>query len=561
MNKKIALFFFINYIFCFNNLVIAQKTSNLRDLWAFEMLEIPKNKTSKEKLHTIIVAVIDDAFLLSHNAIKPFLHRFKNEIPHNFIDDDNNGYVDDEFGWDIADNNNDVNIRNGKEAFFYHGTWVASMITRIATLHYGKEAKNLIHIMPIKVLEDNARQGSIRKGYLGIKYAIDNGADIISLSWSGGNPSAEEKNIIAEAYAKGIIIVASTGNFNERKILFPANFKKVMAVSGIDATLEKYKEANYGDPVVVTAPAVYVKGAYPSKNNAFIHENGTSAASAIVAAVVAILKTKNPLLTKEDCEAILMNSSISNSKNTNYYGAMGAGVINVKRALIAFNDPLKYQDFTKSSAALIWNKQNKNQVLKVNSLATVAGYYIKPNVNNIKKRDKKSFQIFLKDTLWNKYSFQKFPKEIFIPNNSFAIKTFGKFKRNEKFTILYAAKTIDSTKLYCKGTVYLNQKKGIINDGSKNNKYSNRSSCKWQITAPEGKRIQFNFTKMNTQGNIDFVYLADGTTLLKEKLFAKFSGTSKPPVVVSNTNEVLVWFLTDKTNTNKGWEFEYEFVD
>jgi subtilisin family serine protease len=174
------------------------------------------------------VAVIDDAFLLSHNTIKPFLHRFKNEIPHNFIDDDNNGYVDDKFGWDIADN--DVNIRNGKEAFFYHGTWVTSMITRIANLHYGKEAKNLIHIMPIKVLEDNATQGSIRKGHLGIKYAIDNGADIISLSWSGGNPSEEEKNIIAEACAKGIIIVASTGNFNERSILFPANFKKVMAV-------------------------------------------------------------------------------------------------------------------------------------------------------------------------------------------------------------------------------------------------------------------------------------------------------------------------------------------
>jgi hypothetical protein len=66
---------------------------------------------------------------------------------------------------------------------------------------------------------------------------------------------------------------------------------------------------------------------------------------------------------------------------------------------------------------------------------------------------------------------------------------------------------------------------------------------------------------MNTQGNLDFVYLADSTTLLKEKLFAKFGGTSKPPVVVSSTNEVLVWFLTDKTNTHKGWEFEYEFVD
>lgn len=560
MNKKIIVFIFINSIFIINN-ITAQKSTNLSDLWAFDMLEIPKNKIQKEKLHKITVAVIDDAFSLSHKSIKPFLHKLENEIPGNFLDDDGNGYVDDAYGWDIADNDNDVSIKVGKEAIFYHGTWVASIITQIVKLHYGKEAENLVEIMPIKVLEDKAINSAIRKGYLGIKYAIDNGADIISLSWSGGNVTLQEKNIIAEAYAKGIIIVAAAGNFNERKVLYPANFNKVIAVSGIGANLKKYKEANYGDNIVVTAPAVYVKGAHPSKDNAYFHENGTSASSAIVAGVIAILKTKNPLLTSEECETILTNSAILNSKDINFKGLLGAGSVNVKRALIALEKPLEYQDFTKSKATLIWTNQNNNQLLKVNSLVSLEGYFIKPNVNHVKKKSKKSFHIFLKDTLWKKYSFEKIPEKIFIPNKTFSIKTLGKLKKKDLFTISYAAKTIDSTTLYCRDITYLNDKKGTVSDGSKTNNYSNKSSCKWQITAPKGKKIKFNFIKMNTQGNVDYVYLADGKSLIPKNIFAKFSGNSKPPVVISNTNDVLVWFLSDKKKTQKGWEFEYEFID
>lgn len=561
MNKKIKLFFVINYLISCTFYTTAQKPTNLSDLWAFDMLDITTNKTSKKELHKITIAVIDDAFLLSHNDIQPFLHPLENEVPNNFLDDDGNGYIDDAYGWDIADNDNDVNVKKGKEAFFYHGTWVTSIITKIATLHYGALAEELITILPVKVLEDGANQGAIRKGYLGIKYAIDNGADIISLSWSGGNLSNEEKNILEEAYVKGIIIIASAGNFNERKVLYPANYDKVIAVSAIDANLMKVENANYGDNIVVSAPGIYVKGAHPSKENAYFHENGTSASSAMVAGIIAILKTKNPHLTKEECETILTNSSIPNFIDNKYPSLLGAGSVSFKRALVAIEDPLKYQDFTKPKATLIWNQTNNNQLLKVKALGSIEGYYIKPTINKIKKKSNKSFEIFLKDTLWQKYSFEKYPEKIFIPNNSFFIKTVGKFKKNEQFTISYNAKTIDSTTLYCRDIVYLIDQKGIVNNGSKNNNYANQSSCKWQITAPQGKKIKLNFTKIDTEGNIDFVYLVDGKSLLNENIFAKFSGTSKPPIVVSNTNEVLVWFLTDKKNTGKGWEFEYEFVD
>jgi len=66
---------------------------------------------------------------------------------------------------------------------------------------------------------------------------------------------------------------------------------------------------------------------------------------------------------------------------------------------------------------------------------------------------------------------------------------------------------------------------------------------------------------MDTQPNVDFVYLVDGKTAIPENIFAKFSGQNIPPVVVSRTNEVLIWFVTDKLLTGKGWRVHFEATE
>ena len=66
---------------------------------------------------------------------------------------------------------------------------------------------------------------------------------------------------------------------------------------------------------------------------------------------------------------------------------------------------------------------------------------------------------------------------------------------------------------------------------------------------------------IDTQPNVDFVYFVDGKTAIQENFIAKFIGQNLPPVVVSRTNEVLIWFVTDKTATGQGWEFSYETVE
>jgi hypothetical protein len=167
----------------------------------------------------------------------------------------------------------------------------------------------------------------------------------------------------------------------------------------------------------------------------------------------------------------------------------------------------------------------------------------------------------VQDTVWKKYNLENIPKKLFIPSSRISVKMHATLKNKDKFTMSYYAKLIDSTQLFCKEIRVLGKGKDTITNGSKGINYANNTSCKWQINAPKGKKVQFTFLDMDTEPNVDFVYIADGKRLLTENIVAKFSGNTLPPLVTSNTNNVLVWFITDKKTTGKGWKFTYTFVD
>ena len=53
----------------------AQITTEKLSSWAYDSIDIPLSKTIGEKQDPIIVAVVDDAFRLSHNELKGFIYR------------------------------------------------------------------------------------------------------------------------------------------------------------------------------------------------------------------------------------------------------------------------------------------------------------------------------------------------------------------------------------------------------------------------------------------------------------------------------------------------------
>jgi len=86
------------------HLLDAQKDS-LHGISLNKAYEFLKGKKSQ----TVIVAVLDSGVDTTHEDLKNVLWRNPKEIPDNGIDDDNNGYVDDVYGWNFLGNKNGTN--------------------------------------------------------------------------------------------------------------------------------------------------------------------------------------------------------------------------------------------------------------------------------------------------------------------------------------------------------------------------------------------------------------------------------------------------------------------
>lgn len=553
----------------FSYTVLAQENQEQLKKWAYDSIHIPINKNNIFKGKPIIVAVIDDGFNLNHKDIKDFIYKNPLEKNNNSIDEDANGYIDDISGWDISDNDNDVSVSEEHKNDYYHGTYISSIITNIASLHYKDAASDRIKIMPIKVLSDHTNSTYLKDGYEGVKYAIDSGADVICLAWCGGNPNSEEIKIIQEAHDKGILIIASSGNFNEENVLFPASIPNVFSVAGINRNFEKEANSNFGTEIAISAPGENVFGAHSEKENAYFFDSGTSPATAIVTGCAAILLSKKYINNVQEVkEAILNSATLFSSNQVKYNGKMGAGIINLEKAIEYSQEKTNkdaYFSLKRTRGIIIVNKTNSNKEWNINLEGGFHGIHLKPNLKDIKDQEKHSIAISIKDTLWKNYKLSELPSNLFVPSASVKLSfKNNSFKKKNILKIEYYGKPIDSTKLYCQDNptkINLESGSGFIEDGSAENNYSNSCSCRWIISVPEGKKIKFDFESMDTEPNVDFVHLVNGRTAIPDKIFAKFSGSTKPPTVLSSSNEVLIWFVTDSKNTRGGWRFNYEIIE
>ncbi|MCX6305168.1 MAG: S8 family serine peptidase [Bacteroidetes bacterium] len=503
------------------------------------------------------VAVIDDGFRLSHLSLKDFIYTNRLESPGNFQDDDNNGYQDDLHGWDISDNDPDVSVPKGRENMFYHGTYVAGIIANLFQSCFGGDAGKVLQIIPVKVLSDHANNLYLQDGYKGIKYASDLGADIICCAWSGGKISEEEKSILDGAIRKGIMIIGSAGNLYAEKVDPPASYAGVFCVAALDSTLKKSRYSNYGMRIDIAAPGDSVYGPHPLADNAFIHENGTSPATAIITGCAAMLKAINPKASASDIFDALTNTATPvDSLNLSWCGKLGAGLPDMSKAIAYISDPdYKFSGFasSRSKGKIFFRKKERLQTWNIRPYGAYKGVHI----SSVCPDNRKIVKIYTGDSLWYNGTLGGLSKWMFIPGSRFKVELQPKTGLPKDLGLSYYMETIDSTSLYCHDIQYVSADNGSIEDGSGDGNYANNSSCKWQISVPADKRIRLEFSDIDTQPNVDFVWIFDGTSTLPENLLAKFSGITQPPVITSLSNKILVWFLTDGHSVGKGWKLSY----
>lgn len=292
----------------------------------------------------MIVAVIDTGVDYTHEDLLPNMWRNTKEIPGNKIDDDGNGYVDDIVGWDFAGNDNLPYDLSGTpiEVLFSganpgHGTHCAGNVAARGNNGMGIAgvAPN-VKIMGIRFISEKG-SGTTADAIKAIKYAVDNGAKVLSNSWGseGEDPAENTENkalrdAITYAEDHGALFIAAAGNGHDgvgydndtdAKPGYPASYdhESIISVAAIDNKDQFGSFSNWGVKTVdIGAPGVNVFSTMVGNNyNDKVVSiggfeatwDGTSMAAPHVAGAAALYWSLHPTATWQQVKAAIMNSA------------------------------------------------------------------------------------------------------------------------------------------------------------------------------------------------------------------------------------------------------------
>lgn len=288
----------------------------------------------------VVLAVVDNAILLTHNDLRSNLWVNKSENSGmQGIDDDLNGYTDDLHGYDVADNDPDPNPPDNIDdnSGFVHGTHVAGIAAATTDNDTGIASVGFkVRIMPVKCSPDSSDGNVLTNAYDGVYYAIRNGADVINMSWSGPNMTITGDNLLQTADDMNIVLVGAAGNADSSQKFYPAAYDQVLAVGATNELDKKASFSNYGNWVDLMAPGTNIYSAKAGSNSSYGNLNGTSMSTPMVSGLAGLVKSKYPNISDEDNKArIIQGCDDIDFANPKYQGKLGAGRINAGKTLSA----------------------------------------------------------------------------------------------------------------------------------------------------------------------------------------------------------------------------------
>ena len=180
-------------------------------------------------------------------------------------------------------------IERGQEPFDKqgHGTALAGILVaennNLGVVGVAPKAK----IRPIKAL-NNKGQGDSRIVAEGIRWAVDNGVDMISMSIGAPFPAQQMRKAIQLACNKNIPVFVAAGNMGfTKEIFYPANYPETIAIGAVDMEMRRAKFSNTGINLDFMAPGVDILTTAP--NNWYSIYSGTSMAQPFACGIAALL--------------------------------------------------------------------------------------------------------------------------------------------------------------------------------------------------------------------------------------------------------------------------------
>lgn len=268
--------------------------------WHLSKMQLPI-AWDTAKGNGVVVAILDSG-----------VNRYHNDLAANMVE-----------GWNSVSQNSDTADING------HGTKVAGVVAATSDNNTGVTSIAWqTSIMPIRITNDSTGYAYWSDVANGLIWAADNGADIANISYQVSN-SSTVTNAAQYLRNKGGLVVASAGNGGSD--LNCIDNASIVTVSATDSADNKASWSDYGNCIDVAAPGVGIWTT--TKSGGYSAPSGTSFASPVTAATLALIKSANPNLSNDELENILESSADKTKSSGEFSIFYGHGRVDAAAAV------------------------------------------------------------------------------------------------------------------------------------------------------------------------------------------------------------------------------------
>jgi subtilisin family serine protease len=252
----------------------------------------------------VVIAILDTGIFLNHTDLSKNIWKNTAETScNNGKDDDNNGFIDDCFGWDIQSNDNNPNPDGNNS----HGTHAAGIAMAVRNNNGVVGVAPGAKAMPVKVFGAGGG-GRITDIIKGMDYAVQNGAHIISLSLGASIRCPNSfKNASKAAHDAGVMVIAASGNSGSETPASPASCPNVFGVGATDSRKNIASFSQYWEDMVdAVTPGTNILSTIPS---GYKKLSGTSMATPVVSGLAALVKSTNMSMGPDQISKILCDNA------------------------------------------------------------------------------------------------------------------------------------------------------------------------------------------------------------------------------------------------------------
>ena len=280
------------------------------DVDAPEAWELHRSATN------IVVAILDTGVRPTHEDLAANLWRHPIDGSHGF-----NALTGGTDPWDD----------NG------HGTHLAGIIGAVGNNGRGIAGTAWHPRLMICKFLDSTGNGFNSDAIACVEFARANGAQVLNLSWGGGEFSAGLSNALLAAATDGIVVAAAAGNNlanTDRSPYYPASLPlpNLVAVGASTRTDQRWTLSSYGAQTVhLFAPGEAIYSTTHASDTAYGSRNGTSMAAATVTGALALIREQSPHATVPDLIRRLLDAV--EPKPAFSQRCLSGGRLNLRRAL------------------------------------------------------------------------------------------------------------------------------------------------------------------------------------------------------------------------------------